>query len=142
MKYREQVNRLGLQKYVHFFDFDTSLSEREFLCSLDVYAHGRKDGEINSLAIARAMEAALPVISHVSHQNNGHIECIGEAGYVVNTVDQYEEAIARILTNPNLLLSLQEKASTQFNEKYMSKTILNDLEKLFVREIASSRKLY
>ncbi len=140
-KYREQVARLGLQKYVYFFDFDSCLSEEEFLCSLDVYAHGRKDGEINSLAIARAMEAGLPVISHVSNQNNGHIECIGEAGYVVKTVEEYEEALTKVLTKPKVLLLLQEKAKYQFNEKYMSRSILEDIDRLFVSEIHSSRKL-
>lgn len=141
LKYRKQVRELDLEEFVYCFDFDSGLTEEEFLCALDIYSHGRKDGEINSLAIAKALEIGLPVVSHISDQNNGHIECIGDAGYVVHSVEEYEAALIKILSREEVRINLHEEAILQFNKFYNYDEILTELEELFGNVIQNSYKL-
>lgn len=116
--YRKQALHLGLSN-VEFIDFSSNQSEIEkFLNALDVYAHGRKDGEINSTAIAEALRHGKPIISHRSSVNNGHIECIGQAGKVVNSVGEYTEEMKRIIENPEILRASSLKSLEQFKSRY------------------------
>jgi hypothetical protein len=116
--YKQQAKELGL-KNVHFLEAtgDSSFIFK-FLRTLSVYAHGRKDGEINSQAIAEAMYVGLPIVSHFSEINNGHVECIGDAGKVVSTVDEYQEELYKLLSNSKYL-SFRKKNSLQiFKDNY------------------------
>ena len=116
--YRDQALRLGL-KNVEFIDFSSERAEIEnFLNGIDVYAHGRKDGEINSTAIAEALRHGKPIISHLSKVNNGHIECIGPAGKVVNSTHEYEKEMNRYLENPGIFENSALTSLNQFKNRY------------------------
>lgn len=92
-KYREQAEILGL-KNIHIIppSGNTTAIER-FLKTLNVFAHGRLDGEVNSQAIAEALFFGLPIVSHTSAINNGHIEGIADAGRVLPREDATEYAM-------------------------------------------------
>lgn len=116
--YRKQANQLGLSN-VQFIDFSSNQSEIErFLNGLDVYAHGRKDGEINSTAIAEALRHGKPIISHRSKVNNGHVECIGKAGKVVDSVREYMQEMKRYVESPEILPDCAMTSLEQFKNRY------------------------
>lgn len=85
---------------------------------LDVYAHGRRDGELNSTAIAEALHFGKPVVSHISEEFNGHVECIGNAGFVVKNYLEYAEKLKEIEENKELYANLSDKALKRFDEMY------------------------
>ncbi len=87
--YSEQAKKLEIKNFKQIPHSGKPQDIYDFLQTLNVYAHGRKDGEVNSTAIAEAMFFGLPIISHISSINNGHIECIGEAGMVVKNEIEY-----------------------------------------------------
>jgi glycosyltransferase involved in cell wall biosynthesis len=116
--YRKQAINLGLSN-VEFVEFSSNQSEIEsFLNGLDVYAHGRKDGEINSTAIAEALRHGKPIISHRSNLNNGHIECIGQAGKVVDSAGEYMQEMKRYIEKPEILQLSTITAFKQFKNRY------------------------
>jgi glycosyltransferase involved in cell wall biosynthesis len=116
--YRKQALQLGLSN-VEFIDFSSNQHEIEkFLNAMDVYAHGRKDGEINSTAIAEALRHGKPIISHRSSVNNGHIECIGQAGKVVDSVREYTQEMERYIANPEILRASSFRSLEQFKNRY------------------------
>jgi glycosyltransferase involved in cell wall biosynthesis len=116
--YREQATKLGLDN-VEFMDFSSDQKRIEnFLNTLDVYAHGRKDGEINSTAIAEALRHGKPIISHISSINNGHIECIGPAGKVVKSPNEYTEEMRRYLETPSIFSECALVSLEQFKNRY------------------------
>ncbi len=116
--YRKQANDLGLSN-VQFIDFSSNQAEIErFLNGLDVYAHGRKDGEINSTAIAEALRHGKPIISHRSKVNNGHVECIGNAGKVVDSVLEYTREMKRYVENPEIFPDSAMTSLEQFKNRY------------------------
>ena len=116
--YRDQAVELGL-KHVYFLP-PTGDSDRifSFLRTLTVYAHGRKDGEVNSQAIAEAMYYGLPIVSHISAINNGHIECIGDAGVVVLTVKEYSDELKKLMENKNYFHYRKDESYKRFKEHY------------------------
>lgn len=117
-RYREQARSLGLRT-VHFLDHSGDASRiHAFLNALDVYAHGRKDGEINSTAMAEAMYFGLPIVSHTSKIHNGHIECIGDAGIVVSTEEEYAAELRRLMEDEPYREERSRNSRQRFAESY------------------------
>ncbi len=116
--YREQAKKLGL-KNCYFIDHTSSTDEvYSFLASLDVYAHGRKDGELNSCAIAEALSMRLPVITHPSEDFNGHLEIIDGNGFVAKTVEAYAKAMKTLESNAKLREDYGEQSYRIFLRRY------------------------
>jgi len=131
-KYRKQAEDLGLEN-VTFIDHSGDRNKiYSFLKILDVYAHGRKDGEVNSTAMAEAMYFKLPIISHTSNINNGHIEAIADAGVVVETIEQYAEILNKLLNNKEYLLKLSTNAHKRFLEHYELQSQIKNIENIYM----------
>ena len=118
-KYREQAKELGL-KNVNFIKHTGDVNIiQSFLSTIDLYAHGRFDGELNSTAIAEALYYENPIVSHVSKEGfNGHVECIGHAGFVVDTYEQYAEKLKELEQNKELYEKFSQNAKMRFKEMY------------------------
>ncbi len=116
--YRKQAAALGI-KSIHFLpatgNSDTIF---KFLNTLDVYAHGRKDGEVNSQAMAEAMFFGTPIVSHLSAVNNGHVECIGNGGKVLANVTEYAEELKRLQTDTYYFTQQSKNARKRFDDNY------------------------
>jgi hypothetical protein len=86
---RQTVQRLGLKQVV----FRTWLSDREleeFYQEIDVFAHARKDGETIGIAIAEAMLAQNPIVTHRSAGFNDHLSLLAEPFGWVAGIDDVE----------------------------------------------------
>lgn len=131
-QYRKQAVGLGI-KNITFLDH-TADPKRiySFLKTLDVYAHGRKDGEVNSTAMAEALYFGLPIISHYSHINNGHVECIGKAGKVVHTVEEYAEELSKLQSDLAYKATLSQYAVERFKEKYELHGQIKNIESIYM----------
>ena len=116
--YKKQAKELGI-KTIYFLEQTGDISKVfEFLRTLNVYAHGRKDGEVNSQAMAEALYLGLPIVSHYSTINNGHIESIGNAGKVVRTVDEYREEMTRLMNDTDYYSKMKANALQRFQDHY------------------------
>lgn len=71
----QTVNELGVKNFVIADDKDADYLGN-FYQQTDVLAHARKDGETFGKAIAEAMLAGLPIITHRSHYHNEHLNFI------------------------------------------------------------------
>ena len=117
-KYREQASKLGL-KHCYFIDAtDSNDVIYSFLQDLNVYAHGRYDGELNSTALAEAMYFGLPIISHPSQKYNGHLEVINENGIIANTYEEYAEAMKKMMIDAEMRKRCAEESKKMFEMKY------------------------
>lgn len=112
--YKKQANDLGLNDVV-FLPHSADENELNlFLRTLDVYAHGRADGETYGQCIAEAMSYGVPVVSHTA-ASNGHIETVGDGGIVVNSIDEYIEVLKNFLENPSMRKTIGSKAKLRFD---------------------------
>ena len=94
--YREQAKTLGLKNF-HPVNFSGDHNQiNKFLRTLDVYSHGRKDGETFGHSIAEGMSYGCPVVSHVAPAM-GHVETVGECGFIANSVEEYSSLMKKLL---------------------------------------------
>ncbi len=131
-KYKRQAKKLGITNITFLPHNSDPNFIYKFLNTLNVYAHGRKDGEVNSTAMAEAMFYGLPIISHWSEINNGHVECIDEAGLVVRTVDEYIEEMKKLAIDKEYLQMRQIKAKERFLEKYEVSGQMKNIENIYL----------
>lgn len=86
---KTKANELGV-KNVRWVDKtldDVRLSK--FYNTMDVLAHARSDGECNPGNIWEAFAHGKPCVSHYGIPYNGHIEEIGNAGFVTNRLSNF-----------------------------------------------------
>jgi len=96
--YQNQIVQLGLKsayQIVHSGNYDDI---QKFLNTCNVFAHGRSDGETYGMAIAEAMRSGLPIVSHVAPAM-GHVETIGDAGIVVNSIEEYKAEMFKLISD-------------------------------------------
>ena len=109
--YRDQAKNLDL-KNVHFLGrTPDSASVSTFLNTLDIFAHGRKDGETFGAIFVEAMLHGKPCLSHyVEGGANAQPETMGPAGVFAYTFDEYVNMLHKFLTDTPFRNHLQEKA--------------------------------
>ena len=89
-KYRDQAKKLGL-KNVYFLEHTGDENTiAKFLNTLDIYTHGRNDGETFGTIFAEAMSFRLPCISHYSFIGaNAQPETMGPGGIFTKNEEEY-----------------------------------------------------
>ena len=141
IKYREQAQKLGI-KNITFLPFAKKLEEiYNFLQMLDVYTHGRKDGETSGAAIAEAMAFGLPIISHFTKYNNGQLETIGPAGKMVKNLKQYVDEMKKHETDEVYHKELSEIAKNRFINRYSFERQIKKIENI-ITDVADNKVKY
>lgn len=116
-KYSQQAKLLDLKNFKQLEPIGEFDKICKFLSQIDVYAHGRSDGENNSQSIAEAMGYGNPIVSHVAPAN-GHIETIGDAGTVVKSIEEYAEQLQNLMNDKDYYELKSKNALNRFNEMY------------------------
>ena len=122
--YRKQASDLRL-KNVHFFDTTSDVDKiHKFLNTLNVYAHGRSDGEQCSSSIIEGLSHGLPMISH-SAASMGQVEQIGDAGEVVESYKEYADVMRRMVNDSEYYDQCASNSSSRYNKIYNVESIIN-----------------
>ena len=121
--YQKQARDLGLKNFKHLPPVGELEPIHKFLNTLDVYAHGRSDGEQCSCAIIEAMSHGLPVISHTA-PSMGQLEQIGDAGKVTNDYQEYSEVMVDMIDDKNYYNECAQNSKNRYNEIYKLETII------------------
>jgi glycosyltransferase involved in cell wall biosynthesis len=116
--YKKQANDLNIKNIIFLPYAETQDDIYDFVSTLDVFSHGRKDGEVNSAAIAEAMYFGLPIVSHSSSYANGHIECIGEGGRVLDNTEDYAVELKKLMEDKEYYKFRSSEAKKRFSEMY------------------------
>ena len=142
--YRRQVHELGLRN-VRFVDHsgDTRLIST-FLNTLDLFAHGRKDGETFGTVFAEAMMHGLPCLSHAVRKGaNAQKETMGPAGLFAQDLQDYTRKMERLFNDEPFRKALRSKARRHAEEYYSLERALKDLAAIYAETLgrtASSRE--
>lgn len=101
-EWKRHANRLRLRN-IHFIDpiiSDRELSE--FYAAIDIYAHARSDGETFGCSIAEAIMHGNPVVTHLGHTYQGHVEQVNDAqgdGFVGRSWQDYSAIVTRLIVD-------------------------------------------
>ncbi len=129
--YKKQAIKLGIKKIIFIPHNSDDKSISLFLNTLDVFSHGRRDGETFGTVFAEAMMHKKPCLSHLSKVANGHIETIGPAGYVAKDLKDYVHKLMRLRREPNLRAVLADKGYLHANEYYSLDACVKSLGNLY-----------
>ena len=121
--YQKQAKDLGLKNFKHLPTTGDLELIHKFLNTLDVYAHGRSDGEQCSCAIIEAMSHGLPVISHTA-PSMGQLEQIDNAGKVVENYEQYSSVMLDMFNDKNYYDKCASNSIKRYNEVYKLETVI------------------
>jgi len=117
--YSQQAKDLKLINFEQYEHTGDEEKIHEFLQSLDVFAHGRNDGETFGLVFTEAMNYGLPLLSHKSY-NNAQVEVIGNAGKVFHKKNIYGYAyeMYKLKNKKNYYEEVSYNSKNRFNTKY------------------------
>jgi hypothetical protein len=104
-----------------------------FLNTLDVFAHGRRDGETFGTVFAEAMMHGKPCLSHYSPIANGQVETMGPAGLFALDTGDYATKLRRLLSDRDLYDLLAGKARPHAERYYSLDTCVRRLEQALER---------
>jgi len=103
--------------------------------SIDVLAHFRQDGESFGLNIAESMLAGNPIISHVSHMWNAHLEYLDDSFSRVAGIDDaktYAEHMEFMIKRykENKLKKMGENARKKAEKLFYVKSRMQEINKI------------
>ena len=97
---------------------------------MNVYSHGRPDGEQCSSSIIEGLSHSLPVISH-SAPSMGQVAQIGDAGKVVTTYKEYADVMRDLLSDDKYYKQCSENAAKRYNMIYNVDSIIGKFIELY-----------
>lgn len=118
--YRQQASELRL-KNIHFIEHSSDAAEiSRFLNTLDIFAHGRRDGETFGAVLAEAMIHGKPCLSHMSlvGDNNAQPETMGPAGLFARNAKEYADYLEALYAEDQLRQRLEAKALSHAETYY------------------------
>jgi hypothetical protein len=121
--YQKQAKDLGLKNFKHLPTTGELELIHKFLNTLNVYAHGRSDGEQCSCAIIEAMSHGLPVISHTA-PSMGQLEQIDNAGKVVENYEQYSSVMLDMFNDKKYYDQCASNSIKRYNDVYKLETVI------------------
>jgi glycosyltransferase involved in cell wall biosynthesis len=106
-RYVAQAQSLGLANFRHVRHSADPARISVFLNTLDIFAHGRRDGETFGYVFAEALLHGKPCLGH-SAECNAHRETMGPGGLWATTPKEYATHLRRLLDDPALRRRLAE----------------------------------
>ena len=135
--YQKQAKDLGLKNFKHLPTTGELEPIHKFLNTLNVYAHGRSDGEQCSCAIIEAMSHGLPVISHTA-PSMGQLEQIADAGEVVDGYEEYAEVMKKMMYNKNYYVNCKINSNKRYENVYKLDTVIKKYVEIY-KEVATKK---
>ena len=134
--YQKQAKDLGLKNFKHLPTTGELEPIHKFLNTLNVYAHGRADGEQCSCAIIEAMSHGLPIISHTA-PSMGQLEQIADAGEVVDGYEEYAEVMKKMMYNKNYFVNCKINSNKRYEDVYKLDTVIKKYIEIY-KEVANA----
>ena len=123
---KDKATELGITniRYVDKTVDDVRISK--FYNTLNVLAHSRKDGECNPGNIWEGFAHGKPVVSHYGIPYNGHIQEIGNCGFVVGRKDNFHNVWQNL--NPSSITDILEYARSIGVENFTCEDSSNSIK--------------
>lgn len=131
-KYSEQAQRLGLKNFIHLPHSADKKTISKFLNTLDIFAHGRKDGETFGAVFAEALLHHCPCLSHQTPTSNAHKETMGSGGLFAKNLKDYTKKLQQLFENERLRKKLSDDGFAFAKQKFIDKDYIKDIEKVYL----------
>ncbi len=134
---RDRFKTLGVEDHIRYLPLATCDEDvYAFYNQIDVMAHGSTIGESFGCTIAEAMASRIPVVTHNCYggADNAQVETVdhGVNGLVADSPEDYAEAIAYLLKNPDVAGRLGENGRKKVQTCYDAPLLTRALEEIFI----------
>jgi glycosyltransferase involved in cell wall biosynthesis len=113
----------------------------DFFGRMSLLAHANDTGESFGMAIAEAMAAGLPVVTHpaVGNRDNAQLELVehGVTGLVAATVEDYAQAVLWLWRHPEEARRMGAAGREKAARLYRAQEIARQLEGMYDELLAS-----
>lgn len=148
-KYTEQAKKLNIKNFIQIPHSANSNRISMFLNTLDIFAHGRRDGETFGYVFAEAQLHKLPCIGHWTPTSNAHKDTIGSGGFFVKNLEEYIEKLELLFTNNKIRKNLADSGFNQAKLKFIDTNYFKQIEYIYTdiigkpsKYLAQARKNY
>ncbi len=131
-KYSEQAQRLGLKNFIHLPHSADKKTISKFLNTLDIFAHGRKDGETFGMVFAEALLHHCPCLGHQTPTSNAHKETMGPGGLFAKNLKDYTRKLQQLFEGRQLRNKLSDDGFAFAKQKFIDKDYIKDIEKVYL----------
>lgn len=129
-EYSNQAKQLGIKNFLQLPVVSSSKQINSFLSCLDVYAHGRLDGEVCSSSIIEAMAHSLPIVSHPSTFNNGHASQLDGCGFITRSSQEYASILSDLQKNNDLRNNVMNLTKEKYKKFFSYQSTREELLKV------------
>lgn len=132
IKYREQAKELHLKNF-HFIEkCAEAINISKFLNTIDIFAHGRKDGETFGAVLAEALMHGKPCLSHFSPTGaNAQPETMGPAGMFARNQEEYTAALRKLFSDYSWRAKLTARAKKQAEDNYSIESFIDTVNEKY-----------
>jgi hypothetical protein len=134
-RYRSQAAALGVDNVLFIEHSGAAERISAFLNTLDLFVHGRADGETFGTVFAEAMMHGLPCLSHKSPVANAQPETMGPAGLFGQDGTDYARKLKLLVEDPSLRARLAAKARPHAERYYTVDNCVRGLVDVYERRI-------
>lgn len=130
-KYGEQARKLSIKNFIQLPHSSDRVMISKFLNTLDIFAHGRRDGETFGYVFAEAMIHRLPCLGHRARKQNAHKETIADGGFFAKSQGEYTEKLKLLFEDEDLRKILAEKAFCSAKKRFIDHDYIKDVERVY-----------
>lgn len=128
-RYADQASALGIKHFVQLDHSGSGETISRFLNTLDIFTHGRRDGETFGSVLAEALSRGKPCISHHSSVGaNAQPETMGPGGFFALDEEEYVNVLHELIDSPDLRAKVGEAgklhAETYFSREAATRDLL------------------
>ena len=134
----------GLSSQVEYVDpvvSDAGLAA--FFSGISLLAHANDTGESFGLAIAEAMSAGLPVVTHPAAglRDNAQLELVehGVTGLVAGSAEEYADAAAWLFAHPQAARAMGQAGQAKAHKLYRAQTVARQLETIYLELLGAAQ---
>ena len=129
-KYKALADKLHLKNFIQLEHSANKERLSKFLNTLDIFAHGRKDGETLGYVIIEAMLHRNPCIVHKA-KSNAQKYTIGPSGFFVTTQKEYNQKLKLLFNDQSLRNRLADLGFSYAKQKFIDTDYISQIEEKY-----------
>ncbi len=140
-KYAEQAKKLNIKNFIYLQHSADKEIISQFLNTLDIFAHGRKDGETFGAVFAEALLHHCPCLGHKTPTSNAHKETMGPGGLFAKNQKDYTQKLKKLFEDKNLRKNLADNGFSHAKSKFIDTNYIKKIEEIYI-DIFENQKAY
>jgi len=143
-EFKAFISEHGLTSQVEYLEpVATDAGLASFFSGVSLLAHANDTGESFGLAIAEAMSAGLPVVTHPAEglRDNAQLELVehGVTGLVAGSAEEYAGAVAWLFAHPDRAWAMGQAGKAKAQKLFRAQAIARQLETIYLDLLAGVR---